>query len=253
MIAGVATGRVIAIEGLRNLRDVGGLPAAEGRVVRRGMLFRSDAPVALSPGGVEAIRALELATTADLRSSEHAEFSTSMVPAGIRRAYFPLSPPPDVAGRNLIDQVMEGDVLDFTVEDLTAIYRRFVDYQAERFGRVIAHFADPRNLPCLVHCRLGKDRTGLVIAMTLDVLGVPREVIVNDFEATTYFCRAEIEPVLARTGTEWSRVAALFTAPGDVLERTFEHIGPVRRYLRERGGIPSETLDRIAELLLEPA
>lgn len=253
-MAAAATDRAIAVDGLRNLRDVGGLPTADGGRIRRGVLYRSEAPVALTPDGVSAIGGLGLCTTVDLRSKDHSEFVATNVPDGVRREFFVLHPPDDGTGRSLIDMVTDGDLLDYSVEELTTMYIGFIDAQPEGFGAIIEHLADPANLPCLVHCHAGKDRTGMVIAMALEIAGVSREVIVEDFEATTHYRayrRGEVEDTLIANGTNWERIAPLFTAPAAVLEGTLDHMGPARAYLRDRGGVSDATLDRLAALLRE--
>lgn len=254
-MAGGPTHRAIEIEGLRNLRDIGGLPTADGRRIRRGVLFRSEAPVALTQDGAAALGALGLGTTIDLRSEASSEFTTTNVPDSVRRACFVLEPPGDAAGRSLPDMVMSGDLLDYTADELAALYLGFIDERADGFGAIVEHLADPANLPCLVHCHAGKDRTGLVIAIVLGIAGVGRAEIVADYEASTHYRayrRGEVEDALISHGTSWERVRPLFTAPGEVLEATLDHMGPAWDYLRDRAGVAVPTLTRLRELLLEP-
>ena len=51
-------------------------------------------------------------------------------------------------------------------------------------ARVITHLADPADLPAVFHCTAGKDRTGLVAALVLSLVGVPDDVIVHDYTLT---------------------------------------------------------------------
>lgn len=249
-----ATERALAVAGLRNLRDCGGLPTASGGAIRRGVLLRSEAPVGLPDAGVAALGELGLSTTVDLRARDQVEFTETSVPEGVRREFFVVRPPSDGRGNGLVEQIMDGRLVDYTVDQLTDLYIGFLDEQAPAFGTVIAHLAEPSNLPCLVHCHAGKDRTGLVIAMALELAGVAREVILEDYEATTFYRRYrrdEIAPTLEQTGTDWARVEPLFTAPAEALERALEHMGSARAYLTGPAGLDDATLDRLAALLVE--
>ena len=101
-----------------------------------------------------------------------------------------------------------------------------LDEQAPSIGRVITHLADPDSFPCLVHCHAGKDRTGLVIALALEIAGVARETVLADYAASTaarMYRRQEVSAMLAAVGTTWERVEPLFTAPPQALSRAGAH------------------------------
>lgn len=245
---------------LRNLRDLGGLPAGDGLVTRGGVLLRSEAPCGLSPAGVDELAALGLRTTVDLRHEGENEYAAASLPDGVRPISAGITPPASRTGDGLIQQVMAGTLLDYSAGDLGALYVRFIDAHPRAFGRAVEHVAEPGNLPVLVHCQAGKDRTGVLVAMVLDVLGVPRTEIVAEYELTTQrraYRRGEVEPALAQTGTEWARVAALFTAPALALQTALDHVdarcGSVRGYLAGPGKADPAALERLPDLLLEPA
>ncbi|HEX4110211.1 MAG TPA: tyrosine-protein phosphatase [Solirubrobacteraceae bacterium] len=173
-----ATGRAILVDGLRNLRDVGGLPAGPGRVTRRGVL-RSEATANATRESLGWARAGHdrscPASGIDLRARGLAGSVSAPVPDGVRHHSIVLQPPADGSGNGLIEQVMAGELLDYSVGELGALNTAMLDTPcaappwpgqasepAPAFGTAIEHLADPANLPCLVHCHAGKDRTGLV-------------------------------------------------------------------------------------------
>ncbi|MCZ0973837.1 tyrosine-protein phosphatase [Streptomyces albulus] len=57
-----------------------------------------------------------------------------------------------------------------------------LDHRAAWFASVVAELAD--RLPAVVSCAAGKDRTGLTVALVLDLVGVGRADIIRDYTAT---------------------------------------------------------------------
>lgn len=160
-----AEGRRIELPGLYNLRDLGGYPTAGGSLPWR-TLLRSDALHQLGPAGVAALTALGLRTIVDLRTHVEAEIAPSSLDG--------------LSARHTHISILGGD-LQSLPPDLDAIYA----YVVERCGAAIADAIRPlcaeNAFPALVHCSAGKDRTGIVIAMILAVLGVPDDVIAADY------------------------------------------------------------------------
>lgn len=251
--------RAVAIAGLRNLRDIGGLPASGDTVTRRGRVYRAEAPVGLPSEGVEALAALQLRTALDLRDRKEDEFVHTTLPDGVQRMYAGVQPPADPDGRGLVQQVVDGDLLDYGADQLAELYVDWLDDQAEAFGRAVAFCADPSNLPTLIHCHAGKDRTGLVVAMLLDIVGVERSAVIADYALSSHYRayrREEVAEALAASGTEWDRVAPLFIAPPETLSAALDHLerehGSVRAFLTGPGRVPPALLDRLPGLFTQP-
>jgi protein-tyrosine phosphatase len=245
--------------GLRNVRDLGGLPLAGGRT-RGGLVFRSEAPVDLGPEQVAALAAIGLRRTLDLRDEDTEDvFAAASLPAGVERLVVPITPPADPAGKGLLTLVMDGELLDYEASELGALYVEMLADNPRQFAGAVELLADADNLPILIHCHAGKDRTGLVVAMLLDLLGAATETIVAEYELTSAMRshrRGEIEPTLIGHGTEWDRVSAMFIAPAEALEAALawidERHGSVAGYLTDAGGLPAETIERLRRTLVEP-
>ncbi|MCE0766300.1 tyrosine-protein phosphatase [Pseudonocardia kujensis] len=151
-----------------NLRDVGGLPTIDGRRVRAGVYLRSDAPqpgdrTPLVPGTV-----IDLRSRVETRGLAHPLAGVSdvhEVPLGVSLA------PDLVAATPTADR------------DLAWAYRLLVTEATAELARIIRIVARSRG-PVLVHCAAGKDRTGIVTAVVLGVVGVPREHVLADYLRT---------------------------------------------------------------------
>jgi protein-tyrosine phosphatase len=244
--------RVVHIPGLINVRDVGGLRAGT-RQVLSGILYRSEAPIDLDSSGLESLSRLDLNSVIDLRGQGGGEFVPTSLPGHVRRMSFPIPPPLDDDGDGLLEQVLGGKLSDYSVAELGDMYIRFLELHARSFGAAVGFLADPVNLPCLVHCSAGKDRTGVLVALVLGMLGVSREDILEDYESTTHFRAHRAEQLragLVEAGTSWDRVEPLFGAPRAALAIALDHIGDPAEFLVTHAGVPQATIDRLRRTLI---
>lgn len=149
-----------------NVRDLGGLPAADGEV-QVGRLVRSDNLDQLTPAGLAAIEGYGITRFVDLRSGWECEKYPSPYGADPRWRNLPLWEPADedVSGFDLYEQ-----------------YRILIDDFAARVAPAVAAIADAPPGCVVVNCHAGMDRTGVVIALTLDLIGVPRDLVATDYE-----------------------------------------------------------------------
>lgn len=172
------------LENAPNFRDLGGTVTAKGETVRKGLLFRSEAMFDPTEADEAKLAQCGIALVCDLRTpSERAhhpntywraaavETSELDILADIRSSAKPweiLNTEPTAAGAR---RVMQG------------VYRELPFAAAPHLAVIFARIAQG-NLPLLVHCTAGKDRTGFVCAMILYALGVPHEAVVADYLAT---------------------------------------------------------------------
>ena len=211
----------LELDGAVNVRDLGGLPAADGQQVTAGRLLRGDDLNDLSPADVDLlVTRMGLTTVIDLRS-----------PAEVRdRGPGPLR---DAAGvrhvhHSLLPELgMAAEVADATAARIDRAYARYpgdvrcglyLGYLAERPAQVVAALRDIARAggPVLVHCAAGKDRTGVITAMALTVAGVRRNAVIADYAATA----ERIGPLLARMRGTQAYAAGLDREPaGDHVPR----------------------------------
>lgn len=166
----------MTVPGTLNFRDVGGLPAG-GFVTREGILFRSGNLARLADDGRGALGALGIRRIVDLREDDE------------------LARDPSLVGGLDIETVRAplflGSTASFFTHDvsLAEMYRGLIDDAAERIVEVVrAVLADQ---PVLVHCTVGKDRTGVTVALILAAVGVDDEAVIADYARTETLLPAE--------------------------------------------------------------
>ncbi len=206
--------RHIELDEAVNFRDLGGYETGDGRHIRWRTLFRADGLSALSERDRGTVRSLGVATVIDLRTTGELD-----------RGRFPVEEIP-VAFHHLplLDEVPHPDAFELTPGLLGAQYTQMVDDAGPTIAEILRILARPGAHPAIVHCTAGKDRTGVLIAVLLGLLGIPEETIVADY--------------------------ALSAAAMTGLRRRLVERHPESRQLIERAdGVFSAAPDNIAELL----
>ncbi len=181
--------RRIPFNGAVNFRDLGGYPAADGRKTRWRQIYRSDSLAELDANDLAHLQALGLRSLCDFRLPGEAGKKPNRLPPGhaIRQHAIGFIPEGTLA---MLEAVGEGRLGAAEIEaEVLRHYGKFIhDHQGE-----YRHFFDllleDDNLPLLVHCTSGKDRTGIAAALVLLALGVPRDVVVRDYTLTNDYRR----------------------------------------------------------------
>ena len=182
--------RWIELDGVVNMRDLGGLPTRDGRVTHEGRLIRSDNLQDLSEGDVRRlIDEVGVTDVVDLRSNVEYEVTGQgpLRTTPLTHHHFSL-----LAEDQSSDQTVEEALAlrwgrdDPTPRDGTFWARHYTGYLSKRPDSVAAALAAVRDSAggAVVHCAAGKDRTGTVVGMALAVAGVPEEEIIADYVRT---------------------------------------------------------------------
>jgi protein-tyrosine phosphatase len=232
-------GRLLRLPGTRNLRDVGGYPAVDGRTTRWGTLLRADALDAIPASSQQALLAAGLRTFVDLRWPHEVVDSPSVFASR-----------GDVRYRSI--PLLEGDPTPLI--GLAATYRLILDERGPQLAEVARVLLEPNGLPAVVGCATGKDRTGVAIALPLSAVGVPDDVIAADYALTgTAFSDPEPgDPHLV----DWRSGPINLECPPEHMEAMLDHLstrhGGALAFLRRSGLERSET-DMLVERLTEPS
>ena len=237
------------LQGASNFRDVGGYPGAGGARVRRGRVFRSDHLAALTPGDLEALKALHLTHSIDFRGvHESAELAYRI--DGLCNVALCIEPTVVQRLCVLLSQGQTPTVAE-TVELMCATYRSFVRDHGPTFASFLRHLlAHPT--PVVFHCTAGKDRTGFAAALLLGVLGVPRLTIMQDYLLSNERYRrvATVEGAGPAHVMEvvWQVQPAFLQAAFDVIDREYEGLWG---YVNGALGFGSDEVAALREGLLE--
>ncbi len=174
--------RLLPLEGGVNFRDMGGYPAADGKRVKWGHLYRSGTMNRLTEADRAHLAERGIRTVIDFRTeSEHAhepnDWGMTLGEGYWRR-------PHDETFGNWsdLDPARLGTERD-AEKVLEAGFRKLPEQQAEAYAEMLRRLA-AGHVPAVIHCTAGKDRTGGGAALILATLGVPREHIVADFLLT---------------------------------------------------------------------
>jgi protein-tyrosine phosphatase len=174
---GLIDPRFVDLRGAFNFRDLGGLPTLDGAQTRHGVLFRSDALHHLERSDLDRLAALGIMAVVDLRSPAEVENHGRGLLAEESIGWFHL-PLGDVGAPGYAPSAA------LAAGDLGQHYIETLPERSDQLVRVIEHLADPASLPAVFHCTAGKDRTGMVAALVLEIVGVGADAIIADYTLT---------------------------------------------------------------------
>jgi protein-tyrosine phosphatase len=257
-----------------NARDLGGYSTVDGRLVRRGVLFRSNTLHRLSAGDVAVLGGLGLACVIDFRHPDERELAGPdrlPSPAPAHLVELPIFEPehdvfvtigaafggrstPELMARLRADHDTGG-----SAATMVELYRWFVSSPIARdtFARAVRLIASADTLPLLFHCSAGKDRTGWLAAVVLSALGVDRDTVVADYMRTNAFNHAGnayMLSTLADRVDDPSVLVPLLEARQEYLDAAFaeadRRFGGMDGYLRDGLAMDDPTMNALRAHLL---
>jgi protein-tyrosine phosphatase len=172
-----------------NFRDIGGLPAADGRVVRSGLIYRSEGPASFFEAHREELGALGIRAVCDLRSAIEREAAPNdWCGPGCRVLNMDMNTDLRAAGardwESLRDDLSEANARRVISRNYSLMPAAFRPHLRPMVDALLGG-----EVPMIVHCTAGKDRTGVAVAVLLSLLGVSRELILSDYARSDVFAR----------------------------------------------------------------
>jgi protein-tyrosine phosphatase len=251
--------RLLPLEGGINFRDMGGYPAMDGRTVKWRTLYRSGTMGQLTPTDFEALAKRGIRTIIDLRTGAEQEDDPNHWATHARIGYW--SRDHDETFGNLHEMAGEGLAsADEAHEVMLTGYRLLPVQHGPAYAEMFRRIAKGE-VPIIINCTAGKDRTGGGAALALAALGVPREIIASDFALT----ERAVDLRKALAGTPRSRHADRYSSlPRSVMEALGRahpdyiialldavdaEFGSIEGYLADLGFAPSDIADIRAALL----
>ncbi|MGW5342052.1 tyrosine-protein phosphatase [Streptomyces sp. HUAS TT3] len=233
--------RHIPFDRLHNFRDLGGYRGADGRTVAWGALYRADSLGKLRVGeGADWDRflALGVRTVIDLRYPWEIE-AKGRIPEQHRFTYANLS----IEHRPYDQAAIDPDIDPWRY--LADRFGEVAEDGVEEIRQVIELIATGPAGPAVFHCTSGKDRTGLVAALLLTLLGVSEEDVLADFALTELATERLLADWHASNPDRTMRWPSYGRAPAVVLSLVLADLsaryGSTAGYLADRVGITAST------------
>ena len=240
--------RMIALEGAVNFRDLGGYEAGDGMQTRWRTLFRADGLGELTEADLSVLRALGIRTVIDLRSGselERGRFDVEAHPVAFH--HFPF-----------IDELPDAQDFDRRPGLLGTQYLEIVRDAGGQILGALDVLAAPDALPAVFHCTAGKDRTGVLSAVVLSLLGVDEPTVVADYAlsgAAMLRLRAKLIAKYPEGRETLENIDEVFSADPVQMEQLLDHIalqyGSVAAYVDGLGAGPG-LVGSLRAALLEP-
>jgi protein-tyrosine phosphatase len=227
--------RLLPLEGLYNVRDLGGYPAG-GRRLKWGLLYRAGDLYKAGPQAKTYLENLRIRTIVDFRDSNERTEAPDEELSTVEKVY--------------VLSIYAGSMLDFAEiktggageELMRQLYIGLVSEFRSQYRRFFSILSEPENSPLLFHCSAGKDRTGVGAALLLSALGVDREIIIRDYLLSREYIKGKYRDWL----TDAPHLEPLMTVHPDYIRAAFDHIelnfGGIDRYLREELGADADLL-----------
>ncbi len=249
--SGTGTGapeRMIALEGAVNFRDLGGYAADHAHRTRWRVLFRADGLGELTEDDLAMMRALGIRTVLDLRSGgelEQSRFDVAAHPVSFHHLPF-------------IQTIPDPEEFDRRPDLLQSQYLEMLDTSGDQIVAALRVLASPDALPAVFHCTAGKDRTGLLSAIVLSLVGVPDETVVADYALSAAAMDRLREKIIRKYPESEERlntIDGVFTAEPDKMEVLLDYArrryGSLESYVASLGAEPG-LVPALRQALLEP-
>jgi len=243
--------RHYSFEGCFNFRDIGGYLNQDGKRVKKGLYFRAGRQDRMTEKDLVQLSDLNISTQIDLRKQEEV----------LDQGRGPLE---DMGAKYInISVIPEGgsDKLNKLVGDTGISGKRYLGYL--EFGptswlRLFGILANEENLPVLLHCTAGKDRTGVSTAFLLSVLGVSRDIIEADYLLTNLDTKRQADFIESTVGYpegyDREKMISIAGVPKDAMKDFLDGVeskwGSAIEYL-EKIGVTKDQMDMVRNNFLE--
>lgn len=233
--------RHIVLAGTDNIRDLGGYPTKDGRRTKWGKYYRADSLHHVAPAGHAFLQKEKgIHTIIDLRFSMEGKYRKE------DKALYDFYNIPLLDPATFTTKIPKG---------LVEMYLVMLKSSKKKFKEIMDVLLENKGAPVLFHCRVGKDRTGVLAAILLDLAGVPRDIIVKDYALTSEYKKITDEeldnrpPLMSRNQFK-SLLGCEPAYMEDFLDFLYKEYGNASGFLKEVG-LTGEEIDRLRNDMVE--
>lgn len=253
------------MESIHNFRDFGGYKTQNGLLLKKGMLYRSGSLANASENDLKKLSSLGIKTICDLRTHQERNREPDRIPENslIKAIHIPIKVTKhDESGFiTRLFSLLIGKARRINYDEvLTEVYQEYIiDFRVE-LSTIIKLASESSYLPILIHCAGGKDRTGLSCSLIQLLLGMPLDLVMQDYLLSNdYLHEFKVEmlkrlKVFSYFGISPQKFYPLLEARKEYLEAAFNQVrndyGTVDDYAREGLGFSDEDRLRLNQALL---
>lgn len=256
--------RLLNFEGIANFRDLGGYQTTDGQQLKWGVLYRSATFAEASRADQQVLSQLGLHALVDFRSSAEREVEPNQLPDPAPFAVIEI-PTMDGSASSVSTEIMQrlenGSFADFDPDAfMISTNRQFADTFTPQFSEFTQVLLAARGQPVVWHCSAGKDRTGYAAAIILRILGVPDEVILDDYALSkSYVLEARKRDLailrLLKGDEAADKLTVLLGVEKPWLQAAFDEIddvyGNFDNYVSQGLGLGPQEIEQLRAFLLE--
>ncbi|MEZ2737600.1 tyrosine-protein phosphatase [Aneurinibacillus aneurinilyticus] len=251
-------------DGLYNFRDIGGVKTLNGRKMKTGVLFRSDELSRLSHQDLEKISQLNIKSICDLRTSREQKSKPSRigVEQGIKIINISIHDKSQEFTRLEFFKflVSKSSTIDFE-KIMRDLYYNMAFVSHGQINKVITLLSEQNNVPALIHCTGGKDRTGFISAVIQLLVGVPYQTVLNDYLLSNDLIAPRMKKVekfirwMSLFQVSPDRIKPMLEVRHEYLDDIYNEIkrkyGSIENYLCQACHVEQNRLQNLKYLLLE--
>lgn len=227
--------RFVNLQGVTNVRDLGGYIGAGGLKVKWRKVYRSGDLDALTADDLQSLASLGIKTIVDFRSQEEMDEAPDKVPVSVVKTVKLIIDP------GSIFELWEANDTDGPVL-MQKLNMALVTMAKSQMAAFFSELKDNASLPLLFHCSAGKDRTGFAAALFLSALGVDRETIYEDYMLSAKLAEEKYRGMLEK----YPELFSVITVRPEYLKAAFDEIearfGGMERYLTDELGVDLDLL-----------
>ncbi len=173
--------RFLPLEGPENFRDLGGYATTNGESLAWGMVYRSDVLSTLTENDLDYLNHLGLKSVLDIRGEGEVAHAPDILDPAWSYEFYPAVP-----DEFSLDLAPYASICDQTPHIFTKYYCAMIDQLPDRVGAILTKIFDAEK-PVVFHCSGGQDRTGIIAAIILLMLGVPEDTVAVDYTLSPNF------------------------------------------------------------------